>query len=93
MVRSVGGQIMHRYRLVPAIAATIPPQAVTALRANPRVNGVLLIALTGWRQQRDLRRSREAGFDHHLVKPLNLERLRHALEFGRTTSVRAASRR
>ncbi len=40
MVRSVGGQIMHRYRLVPAIAATIPPQAVTALRANPRVTVV-----------------------------------------------------
>ena len=40
LVRSVGGQIRHRYHLVPAIAAAIPPQAVTALRANPRVSAV-----------------------------------------------------
>lgn len=30
---------------------------------------VLLVALTGWGQDEDRRRSREAGFDHHLVKP------------------------
>jgi two-component system CheB/CheR fusion protein len=28
------------------------------------------VALTGWGQQEDRRRSREAGFDHHLVKPV-----------------------
>jgi CheY-like chemotaxis protein/two-component sensor histidine kinase len=32
---------------------------------------VTLIALTGWGQEEDLRRSKEAGIDHHLVKPLN----------------------
>jgi PAS domain S-box-containing protein len=31
--------------------------------------GVSLIALTGWGQDEDKRRSREAGFDHHLTKP------------------------
>jgi CheY-like chemotaxis protein len=30
---------------------------------------VLLVALTGWGQDEDRRRSREAGFDHHLTKP------------------------
>jgi CheY-like chemotaxis protein len=30
---------------------------------------VVLIALTGWGQDEDKRRSREAGFDHHLTKP------------------------
>ena len=30
---------------------------------------VLLVALTGWGQQEDRRRSAESGFDHHLVKP------------------------
>jgi CheY-like chemotaxis protein len=30
----------------------------------------VLIALTGWGQEEDLRRSREAGFDHHLTKPV-----------------------
>ncbi|MDD5461819.1 MAG: hypothetical protein PHG00_09325 [Methylococcales bacterium] len=31
----------------------------------------LLIALSGYGQAKDLDRSQEAGFDHHLVKPLN----------------------
>jgi hypothetical protein len=31
--------------------------------------------LTGWGQEDDLRRAREAGFDHHLVKPLDVDRL------------------
>jgi CheY-like chemotaxis protein/anti-sigma regulatory factor (Ser/Thr protein kinase) len=31
--------------------------------------GVVLVALTGWGQDEDKRRSREAGFDHHLTKP------------------------
>ncbi len=47
---------------------------------------LLLIALTGWGQDEDLRQSRAAGFDHHLVKPPDIERLREIL----TTSVRAA---
>jgi len=36
-----------------------------------RLNGprIFLVALTGWGQDEDRRRSREAGFDHHLTKP------------------------
>ena len=30
-----------------------------------------MIALTGWGQEDDVRRSREAGFDHHMVKPVD----------------------
>ena len=40
---------------------------------------VLLVALTGWGQDEDLRQSRAAGFDHHLVKPPDIERLREIL--------------
>ena len=36
---------------------------------------IVLVALTGWGQEEDRRRSREAGFDHHLVKPVDLEEL------------------
>ena len=36
---------------------------------------VLLVALTGWGQEADRRRSREAGFDHHLVKPVDIAQL------------------
>ena len=39
----------------------------------------LLIALTGWGQDQDFRRSQLAGFDHHLVKPPDVERLRQLL--------------
>jgi DNA-binding response OmpR family regulator len=42
-------------------------------------NGVVLIALTGWGQDEDRRRSREAGFDHHLTKPVEFEALQRLL--------------
>jgi DNA-binding response OmpR family regulator len=34
-----------------------------------------LIALTGWGQEGDRQRTLEHGFDHHLVKPLDLQEL------------------
>jgi signal transduction histidine kinase len=43
-----------------------------ALRAAPRGNEVLLVAVTGWGQPEDRRRTQEAGFDRHLVKPPEL---------------------
>jgi CheY-like chemotaxis protein len=33
----------------------------------------LLIAVTGWGQEEDKLRAREAGFDHHLSKPVDVE--------------------
>lgn len=40
----------------------------------------VLVALTGWGQEEDRRRSREAGFDSHWVKPLDLSNLSRLLE-------------
>ena len=48
------------------------------LRAMPEAEDVLLLALTGYGQEDDRRRSFEAGFDHHLVKPIELGTL-HAI--------------
>ena len=45
------------------------------IRATAKHAGVLLIALTGWGQEQDRRRSQEAGFDYHLVKPPDINRL------------------
>lgn len=45
------------------------------IRAQPGGADVLLIALSGWGQRDDVRKSREAGFDMHLVKPVELETL------------------
>ena len=39
-----------------------------------------LVALTGWGQNEDRQRAREAGFDHHLVKPAEIEVLRALIE-------------
>src|SRR5262249_21114464 len=45
------------------------------VRAQPWGNSTVLIALTGWGQDEDRRRSREVGFNSHLVKPLDPEAL------------------
>jgi CheY-like chemotaxis protein len=43
-----------------------------ALRALPKMRGLRLIAVTGYGQDADRRRTAEAGFDGHLVKPVAL---------------------
>jgi PAS domain S-box-containing protein len=45
------------------------------IRTNAWGKGMRLIALTGWGQPEDVLRSQRAGFDHHLVKPVELSRL------------------
>ncbi|MDB6104498.1 MAG: histidine kinase, partial [Gammaproteobacteria bacterium] len=45
------------------------------LRAEPWGAGMQLIAITGWGQEDDRRKSREAGFDEHLTKPVDPELL------------------
>jgi PAS domain S-box-containing protein len=56
------------------------------LRALPELEGVLLIAMTGYGQEQDRRRARRAGFDHHLVKPADPEELRRLLALAPTLS-------
>ena len=47
---------------------------------------MVLVALTGWAQDEDRRQSKEAGFDHHMVKPVDLADLTHVLNgVGETT--------
>jgi signal transduction histidine kinase/CheY-like chemotaxis protein len=50
------------------------------LKRRPWAAGTRLFALTGWGQDEDKRRAREAGFDFHLVKPVDPEMLTRALE-------------
>ena len=49
------------------------------IRAQAWGKRITLVALTGWGQDSDRRRSQEAGFDSHLVKPLDLEKLTQLL--------------
>ena len=43
------------------------------LRSIPAVACCYLVAITGWGQESDRRRAREAGFDRHLMKPADKE--------------------
>jgi two-component system CheB/CheR fusion protein len=53
------------------------------LRKHPQLKDVRIIAQTGWGDSNDRRRTREAGFDHHMLKPLDPEELRAVLARGR----------
>ena len=75
-----------------AVAAFRPEIAILDI-GMPRMNGyevarkirshldpgLVLIAVTGWGQQEDKRRAIEAGFDHHLTKPVDLATLQELL--------------
>lgn len=49
------------------------------IRQQPWGRDVMLVALTGWGQDEDRRRSKEAGFNFHIVKPVELSALESLL--------------
>ena len=57
------------------------------MREDPAHEAMVLVALTGYGQAADRERSREAGFDHHLVKPVDLDEVQAIL-----TAVKAMPR-
>jgi signal transduction histidine kinase len=74
-----------------SVAEQFKPHAVLLDIGMPELNGyevaqkmraqvwgknVLLIAQTGWGQEDDVRQCREAGFNHHLTKPIDFQKLR-----------------
>jgi two-component system, sensor histidine kinase len=54
-------------------------EVARAIRRRTEHDHVVLIALTGWGQREDVLRTRDAGFDHHLIKPLDLNTLEKLL--------------
>jgi CheY-like chemotaxis protein len=52
----------------------------THLRSAPGGESMLLIAITGWGQEADRKKSELAGIDHHLLKPVDPALLRNLLE-------------
>jgi len=54
-------------------------QVARRLRLLPGLQGIVLIALTGYGREEDRRQSYAAGFDHHLVKPVKLDELTQLL--------------
>jgi len=50
------------------------------IRLNPKRSDVTLVALTGWGSEADKQRSKAAGFDHHVTKPVGLDELQRILD-------------
>jgi CheY-like chemotaxis protein len=50
-------------------------EVASRIREHPWAASMLLLALTGWGQSEDVQRAREAGFDHHMTKPVDLSRV------------------
>jgi signal transduction histidine kinase/ActR/RegA family two-component response regulator/PAS domain-containing protein len=53
-----------------------------ALREDPELASICRIALSGYAMPEDVRRSHDAGFDHHFAKPLDLDALRELIATG-----------
>jgi len=64
----IGMPDMNGYEVARAIRSRFPDRPST------------LVALTGWGQEDDRRRAREAGFNHHLVKPADIDKLEALLQ-------------
>ena len=90
-------QVAHSGAAALQLAAASPPEVAfldlgmpvmsgyelaAKLREHPVLRSVNLIAMTGWGQDEDRRRSKEAGFDHHMTKPVALAALQQILKVG-----------
>jgi len=88
------------------IASTFQPEVVLMDLGMPKLNGyeaarrmrqepwgreLALVATTGWGQDDDRRRTAEAGFDRHLVKPVAMAALREVLDAPRPPIVTQSS--
>jgi CheY-like chemotaxis protein len=49
------------------------------MRRDPALAGALLVAMSGYGEEEDRERGRQAGFDEYLIKPLDFARLREIL--------------
>ena len=49
------------------------------IRQQPTLDNIVLVGMTGYGRETDRRRSQEAGFDHHLVKPVNFRKVQQIL--------------
>jgi CheY-like chemotaxis protein len=95
LLRVMGNEVRTAHDGLEAVAAAaaFQPDLVLLDIGLPRLNGyeagrrireqqgkgVVLVAQTGWGQEEDRRRSREAGFDHHMTKPVEFDALQRLL--------------
>jgi CheY-like chemotaxis protein len=103
VLRSEGFEVAIAYDGMEAIdrAADMRPDAVLLDLGMPRMDGfeaarrlreahgpgLCIAALTGWGEEKDRERTRAAGFDAHLVKPVTVESLRQILDTVRANAM------
>jgi len=83
VVENASHAALERARLHPPDAALLDiglpdmdgNELARRLRADPRTAAIALVAVTGYGQEQDRKAALEAGFDHHLVKPVDMDRL------------------
>jgi PAS domain S-box-containing protein len=96
LLQIVGHEVETAYDGLAAVKAaeTFRPHVVLLDIGMPILNGydaarriraalgsdVRLIAMTGWGQEKDRQASREAGFDYHLVKPIDIQTVEQLIE-------------
>jgi CheY-like chemotaxis protein len=66
-------------------------ETASQLRALPGAQGRVLVALTGWGSEADQARSLEAGFDHHLTKPVDVDKVQRVLSARLSREIRASA--
>ena len=80
---------IHEPDLLQALQAVVDPETgrdfvstrqLKNLRVEPWAREIPIIAITGWGQDDDRQRSKDAGFDAHLVKPVVFEELTALLD-------------
>ena len=54
-------------------------QVARKVRETPALSNTVLIALTGYGQPQDIEKALDSGFDHHMVKPVEMDDLREVL--------------
>jgi signal transduction histidine kinase len=74
--RTFGPQIIFMDLAMPRLDGL---EAARRIRALPQGEHVRIVALTGWGQEADRQRTRDAGMDHHLIKPVSLDALQTVL--------------
>lgn len=67
-------------------------QVAREVRQDPEFDDLLLVALTGYGQEEDRQRSREVGFDQHLVKPPSIDQMKAVLSHPKLTTAKRRSR-
>lgn len=78
-----GYEVARRLRSSARAACGTATSEVGTEPPNTRTRGPLLIAMSGYGQERDRQRARDAGFDCHLLKPADPDALKRILRLGR----------